>query len=136
VPGFRETAAHHVATARQHAKAGDARLAGIAHRLHDEAADGVLAAFLEDVQAYVAFNLRRATRLEEMSAEFVQTKAGLQHATHLYEGEGKVLGLLLMEIVHKHHGAVEAPSLDSSLSRFVTTAQAIEHAYANRIIGF
>ena len=57
--------------------------------------DNPLRRVLDDVRAYVAFNFDRAATLERMSAEFETTKAGLQHATHIYEGEGKYLGVQL-----------------------------------------
>ena len=41
-------------------------------------------------RAYLAFNFDRAPVLEQMSAGFERTEAGLQHAAHLYEGESKV----------------------------------------------
>ena len=54
--------------------------------------DDPLAALLDDVRGYVAFNFDRAPVLERLSAQFEQTPAGLQHAAHLYEGESKALG--------------------------------------------
>src|SRR5262249_15012379 len=52
---------------------------------------GPLASMLEEIRAYVDYNLERATLLEAMSGKFEQTPAGLQHAAHLYEGENKML---------------------------------------------
>ncbi len=71
--------------------------------------DDPLAALLDDVRAYAAFTFDRAPVLERMSAEFERTEAGLQHATHLYEGEGKVLGVRLAEMLAKHDRVLTAP---------------------------
>ena len=93
-------------------------------------------AFLMDVRAYVAYNFERAATLERMSAEFERTKAGLQHATHVYEGEGKYLGVQLTALVQKH-GAVLTHDFGISIAgEFAKKAAAIEAKYANRIVGF
>ena len=63
--------------------------------------------------------------LEELSGEFERTQAGLQHATHLYEGEGKVLGELLMDLLAKHQLVVEHPDVGQIVGPFVDTGQAI-----------
>src|SRR6185295_11399005 len=42
--------------------------------------DDPLAALLDEVRAYVAFNFDRAPNLERLSAGFEKTPAGLQHA--------------------------------------------------------
>jgi hypothetical protein len=79
-----------------------------------------LVALLDDLTAYAAFNFQRAALLERMSGEFAQTKAGLQHATHLYEGEGKVLGEQLDAIVKKHDAVLSSlviAPLSSDFSR-------------------
>ncbi|OFW31519.1 MAG: hypothetical protein A3H97_03285 [Acidobacteria bacterium RIFCSPLOWO2_02_FULL_65_29] len=95
-----------------------------------------LGALLEDVRAYAAFTFERARVLERMSATFEQTEAGLQHATHLYEGEGKVLGLGLAELLAKHHVVLSAPAVASTAAEFVAVSRAVHDAYANRIVGF
>ena len=87
--------------------------------------------------AYAAFTFDRAPVLERMSAEFEQTEAGLQHATHLYEGEGKMLGVRLAELLAKHQrcpGCARAspPSPPSSQA----ISRAVHDVYANRIVGF
>jgi hypothetical protein len=112
-----------------------------ADKLATEAATAVapgdpLAALLEDVRAYAAFTFDRAPVLERMSAEFEQTQAGLQHATHLYEGEGKVLGVRLAEILQKHHAVLSNPIAAPLTAEFATISQAVHDAYANRIVGF
>jgi hypothetical protein len=100
------------------------------------AADDRLAALLQDVRDYAAFTFDRAPVLERMSGEFEQTQAGLQHATHLYEGEGKVLGVRLAEILNKHHAVLDEPSLAPITGEFASISRAVHDKYANRIVGF
>ena len=95
-----------------------------------------LVALLDDLTAYAAFNFQRAALLERMSGEFAQTKAGLQHATHLYEGEGKVLGEQLDAIVRKHEAVLSSLVIAPLGSDFVTISHAVYEKYANRIVGF
>ncbi len=95
-----------------------------------------LAALVTDVRAFVAFNFERAATLERMSATFEQTPAGLQHATHIYEGEGKFLGVGLAQLLAKHQAVLAAPSAIPVTHDFVTAGRAIHDAYANRIVGF
>jgi len=98
--------------------------------------DDPLTALLDDVTAYATFNFERAALLEGMTAEFQRTKAGLQHATHIYEGEGKVLGVQLSEIVKKHDAVLSSPVMAPVTSDFVTISRAVYEKYANRIVGF
>lgn len=100
------------------------------------APDDPLGVLLDDVRAYAAFTFGRAPVLERMSAGFEQTEAGLQHATHLYEGEGKVLGVRLAEILEKHRGVLTAPVVAPVVTEFVTVSRAVHDRYANRIVGF
>ena len=95
-----------------------------------------LGALLGDVRAYAAFTFERAPVLEQMSAGFEKTEAGLQHATHLYEGEGKVLGVRLAEILDKHRAVLTASVVAPVTAEFVTRSTAVHDAYANRIVGF
>jgi hypothetical protein len=95
-----------------------------------------LAALLDETQAYVAFNFDRAARLESMSAEFEKTPAGLQHAAHIYEGEGKVLTMVLSDILTTHRQAIDLPGQDAVVGEFTTQARELIAAYANRIVGF
>jgi hypothetical protein len=95
-----------------------------------------LHALLRDVRAYVAFNFDRAATLERMSAEFETTKAGLQHATHIYEGEGKYLGVQLAELLAKHQRVLNAPAAAGVTADFVAKSRAIHDKYSNRIVGF
>jgi hypothetical protein len=91
---------------------------------------------MDDVAAYAAFTFDRAAVLENMSAEFERTRAGLQHATHLYEGEGKVVGVRLSEILAKHQAALSSPIVAPLTTEFVASSRAVHEAYANRIVGF
>ena len=95
-----------------------------------------LGALLEDVRAYAAFTFDRAPVLERMSAEFAGTEAGLQHATHIYEGEGKVLGVRLAEILDKHRAVLSAPEVAPLVGDFLAISRSVHDAYANRIVGF
>ena len=95
-----------------------------------------LAALLADVRAYVAFNFERAATLERMSAGFEQTQAGLQHATHIYEGEGKYLGVQLADLLAKHQAVLQSPAAAPIVADFVTKSRAIHDRYSNRIVGF
>ena len=95
-----------------------------------------LRALLDDVAAYADFTFDRVPVLTRMSAQFEQTRAGLQHATHLYEGEGKVLGVRLDEILNKHRRVLSAPAVAPVTRDFTTISRAVHDAYANRIVGF
>ena len=111
----------------------DANAAGVRGSL---AAGDPLAALLDDVRAYAAFTFGRAPVLERMTAEFVKTEAGLQHATHLYEGEGKVLGVRLNELLEKHQAVLAAPAVTGITTEFSRVSRGVYTAYANRIVGF
>jgi len=95
-----------------------------------------LAALLDDMDAYTSFSFERAALLEKMTAEFERTKAGLQHATHIYEGEGKVLGVRLAEILAKHDAVLSSPVVAPLATHFVAISRAVHDKYANRIVGF
>ena len=95
-----------------------------------------LAALLDDVRGYVAFSFNRAATIERMSAEFEKTKAGLQHATHIYEGEGKYLGVQLADLLAKHRAVLSAAAVSPIVSDFVAKSRAIHDKYSNRIVGF
>jgi len=95
-----------------------------------------LAALLQDVKGYAAFSFDRAATLERMSAQFETTKAGLQHATHIYEGEGKYLGVQLAALLDKHRVVLTAPAAAPVVSDFAAKCRAIHEKYANRIVGF
>lgn len=133
LPDFRRVALSKVANAARLAAAADAEDAAIEPALPQS---DPLGAFVADVKAYVAFNFRRAAILEEKTAEFERTKAGLQHATHIYEGEGKVLGLRLMDIIGKHRAVTAAPALAPITRDFMTISRAVYDTYSNRIVGF
>lgn len=95
-----------------------------------------LAALLDDLRDYIAFMFDRAPTLERLSAGFEQTQAGLQHAAHLYEGEGKYLATTMSQLLEKHKGVLEAPALAGATGDFKTTSRAICDLYANRVVGF
>jgi hypothetical protein len=119
VPDFRRKALQEILTMRALAAVVDQR----ADVLREKPA------LVEELRAFVAFNLRRASTLERMSLGFEGTKAGLQHATHLYEGEGKMVDVLLTAIIEKHDASLRAP-------RFMAAAHEVHKTYGNRIIGF
>jgi hypothetical protein len=127
VPGFRGKALEAIAKAK--AKAADAS---------QEAFDcgQPVAAFLEDVKRFTEFQFERARILEAMSGDFEKTEAGLQHATHLYEGEGKYLGIQLRELLRKHQALLAREDLREVVAPFVQAAARIESRYASRIVGF
>jgi hypothetical protein len=122
-----------VAEARVLAEAAEKAAAAVRPHLSD---GDPLASLLDDIGGYVAFNFCRATILENKTAEFEKTKAGLQHATHIYEGEGKVLGVRLEDVIHKHQAAVGSPALAPIVGDFLATSRAVYDKYSNRIVGF
>jgi len=131
--GFRGASLERIAAARARVAAIDARLPGVRAMLP---ASHPLAALVEEAAAYVHFNLRRAAVLERMSAGFERTKAGLQHATHLYEGEGKAIGTVLSALLAKHRRTLDAASMAAATGPFAEAAARVRDAYANRIVGF
>jgi hypothetical protein len=131
VPFYREFGLSSIEEARMMRKRAD----GLADQVVLAPSDP-LRALLSDVRAFVAFNFERAATLERMSAEFQKTKAGLQHATHIYEGEGKYLGVQLAALVEKHRAVLAAKEGAEVLGSFNVSARKIEEKYANRIVGF
>lgn len=95
-----------------------------------------LAALLDDVRGYVAFTLDRSPQLERMSGEFERTKAGLQHAAHLYEGEGKFLGVQLRELLKKHAAVLRSSVARPATAELTFAGHRIEEMYAHRVVGF
>ena len=133
LPNFRAVALEKIADARIHAAA----VAAGSARVHAELADSpALAALVDEVEAFLKFNFERAALLETMSAKFIETNDGLQHAAHLYEGEGKLLGMQLGDILTKHAAVLSAPGFEPALSRFNTVTRAIFDAYKDRVVGF
>jgi hypothetical protein len=133
LPDYRAAGLQKIAEARVMMMEAD-RLAATARAPLDDGHP--IAALLDEVRAFVAFNFARASRIESMSAEFEKTPAGLQHAAHIYEGEGKVLGLVLSDILEKHRTAIEAPETRVFTSEFATQSREMVQAYANRVVGF
>ncbi len=133
VPGFRASALEGIAEARREAEEAGDRRAALGGAL---ACSHPLSAFLAEVARFSDFQFDRALLLEEMSGRFERTEAGLQHATHLYEGEGKILGIRLAQVVRKHQPLIERSDFAGVTSPFVEAAARIEARYADRIVGF
>ncbi len=131
VPNYRSVGLGVIEEARQERQRGDAAAAAVV--LSDS---NPLHAFFTDVRMFVAYNFERAAALERMSAGFETTKAGLQHATHIYEGEGKYLGVQLAALLEKHRDVLLSRPAGPAVADFVTTSRSIEAKYANRIVGF
>ena len=131
VPNYRKVGLDLIEEAREQRDRGDTAAANV-----EMAASNPLNAFFADVRSFVDYNFERAETLERMSAEFETTKAGLQHATHIYEGEGKYLGVQLGALIEKHHDVLFSSAARSVVAEFVTAASRIEAKYANRIVGF
>jgi hypothetical protein len=133
IPNYRAAGLEKIAEAQGMRIQADAAADAARALLSD---DDPLAALLDDVRGYVGFNFERASRIESMSAEFEKTKAGLQHAAHIYEGEGKVLGMVLSDIMVKHRRTLETPAAVPVTGEFVSDARAVYEAYASRVVGF
>ncbi len=99
-------------------------------------ASSPLAALLDDVRGYADFTFRRVPVLERMTADFNRTEAGLQHSTHLFEGEGKVLGEQLAAILDKHRVVLSSAVVEANVGEFVSVSRSVYLTYANRIVGF
>jgi hypothetical protein len=130
-PGFRTEALAGIEQMRVRAGDASARL----DQVRDELPPGTRA-FLEEIRLFADHHFSRATEWEVLSAAFEQTRAGLQHATHLYEGKNKALGQELAALVAKHQAAIETTELADLSREFVQTSLGIHQAYENRIVGF
>jgi hypothetical protein len=130
---YRAAGLDRIAEARAMQADADAKAAAARATLKD---DDPLAALLDDLRAYTAFNFDRAPVLERLSGGFERTQAGLQHAAHLYEGESKYLGTGLSQIAAKHRAVVDAPALAPVTGEFAATSLAIYEAYAHHVVGF
>jgi hypothetical protein len=129
LPNYRGVALDRITAARRTAAPADAAALPLP-------ADDPLGALLADVRAYVAFNFERAAILERLTADFERTKAGLQHAAHIYEGEGKLVGLGLDELMRKHAGVLNADAVSGIVGPFQEISRRVHESYANRIVGF
>jgi hypothetical protein len=130
---FRTIALDRINKARSTAAQTDAAC----DRLRDELrSDDPLRAFLDDLRGFVAFSFERAAQLAEMSASFEKTQAGLQHATHLYEGEGKIVGQWLASVLEKHERLLTDRRFHGMAGPVVEASRSIREMYANRIVGF
>ncbi len=133
LPDFRRKGLELIEKARQLARQADARLEAVRPAI---SAATPLMALVDEIHSYVDYNLKRAKLLEEMSAGFERTQAGLQHATHLYEGENKMMGVVLNKIVEKHRAILETPDVRPVAGLFIEDSREVYQAYANRIVGF
>lgn len=133
MPGYRAAGLLKIAEAQAMRVDADRAAASARATLADP---NPLASLLDDVRGYVNFNFERAARLERLSAEFEKSPAGLQHAAHLYEGEGKVIGKVLAQILVKHRQAIASPGAVALTGEFVIQARTIVDAYASRVVGF
>jgi hypothetical protein len=133
VANYRAVALQKVEEARRLAVEADALGAAARAQLP---ADDPLAALLDEMRAYAAYNFDRAPVLERLSAGFERTPAGLQHAAHLYEGECKELGTRLMDILVKHHAVLDSPATAPVTRQFALMSQAVYAAYAEHVVGF
>lgn len=129
LPEYRAVALARIAEARSTAARADALMVA-------PPPGSALAALVDDVQAYVAFNFHRADVLERLTAEFEKTRAGLQHAAHIYEGEGKLVGLGLQELLRKHAVVLASDALVQVTGPFEDISRRVHASYANRIVGF
>jgi hypothetical protein len=133
LPNFRTRGLQEIEKARDIALQADVRLDWARASSNSFPA---VCALMNEAQAYVAYNLKRAAMLEEMTARFEQTEAGLQHATHVYEGEGKILGIVAGKILDKHRAALSTPKISALAHSFVVSAEEVHQGYSNRIVGF
>jgi hypothetical protein len=133
LPDFRRVALTKIAQASRLAATADAQETDIEPVLPET---DPLRGFVSEVKTYVAFTFRRAAILEQKTAEFERTTAGLQHATHIYEGEGKIVGVRLLDIIGKHRAVTAAPALAPITRDFMTISRAVHDKYSKRIVGF
>ncbi len=133
LPNFREVALDKIKDARIHADAVGASGARIRAELANSPG---LVALIDEMEALLKFNFDRAALLERLTAEFTRTNDGLQHAAHIYEGEGKLLSLQIADVVKKHSAVLSAPELAPVLARFKAVTSSILDAYKDRIVGF
>lgn len=132
LPNYREAGLDRIRDAARSRARGDRDAAAALAALNG----GAVAVLMEDVRAFVALGFARAAMVERMSAEFEKSKAGLQHATHLYEGEGKFLGVQLAALLDKHRAVLQDAGAMRATGSFVATCRAVHDRYANRIVGF
>jgi hypothetical protein len=95
-----------------------------------------LAALLDELRAFAAYNFDRAPTLERLSGQFERTPAGLQHAAHLYEGESKMLGTGIRDILVKYQMVLSSPATEPETRDFAATCQSVWQAYAHHVVGF
>jgi hypothetical protein len=133
ITNYRAVGLAKVEEARKLREIADAQGAAVRATL---ASDDPLAALLDELRAYAAFNFDRAPMLERLSGQFERTPAGLQHAAHLYEGESKMLGTGIRDILNKYHGVISAPATAAVTCDFAASCQSVWQAYAHHVVGF
>ena len=98
--------------------------------------DGKPVDLLQGPDDYLAWLNQAGLELRFTDKGRQQLKAGYQHATHIYEGEGKVLGVQLKEILDKHRAVLAAPDVALVTQEFNRLSLAVYQKYADRIVGF
>ena len=132
LPGYRRAGLEEIRKGEDFALEAARRLEGLRPLLRSRA----LLALLDDTDKYASYTFRRAGMLEEMTANFEKTQAGLQHATHVYEGEGKILGAVAEKILEKHKAVLSTPEVEELAKPLRASSEKVFQAYANRIVGF
>jgi hypothetical protein len=133
ITNYRAVGLAKIEEARKLRKVADAQGAAVRSTM---ACDDPVAALLDELRAYAAYNFDRAPTLERMSGEFERTPAGLQHAAHLYEGESKMLGIGIRDILNKYQAVLSSPAIAPETRDFAATCQSVWQAYAHHVVGF
>jgi hypothetical protein len=133
VHDYRVVGLARVATAAALRQEADARSSEALSTLPD---GDPLRALLTELRVFSDYNFARAPQLEAMTLEFERTKAGLQHAAHLYEGEGKMLSSRFCDILRKHGKVLGEPVVAPVVGELNGIGRSVCAAYANRIVGF
>ena len=133
LPDYRGGGLRLVAQARRLRADAESKAAAARALLRD---DDPLAALLDDLRGSIAFAFDRSSTLERLSGDFAQTKAGLQHAAHLYEGESKYVATSLAAVLAKHHAVFETAALTPVTAGLAATARTIDEAYGHHVVGF
>jgi hypothetical protein len=133
LPGYRAAGLELVEQSQRLREDADRRFTEARAGLRNE---DPLAALLDDLHGFAAFDFDRAPRLASLSEAFARTPAGLQHAAHLYEGEKKYVAAGLSQVAQKHHAVLDAPAVRPIVAAFAATVAAIDQAYAHHVVGF
>jgi hypothetical protein len=133
ITNYRAVGLAKVEEARKLREVADAQGAAVRATM---SSDDPLVALLDELRAYAAYNFDRAPTLERMSGEFERTPAGLQHAAHLYEGESKMLGIGIRDILNKYQTVLSSSATAAETRDFAATCQSVWQAYAHHVVGF